>query len=155
MIKEVRHVGITVTDIEKSLKFYKDFLGFEENRIMNESGKHIDNMLSLENVNVKTVKLSLHNTITLVELLEFRSHPKKAEENLSITRIGTSHFALTVENLDQIYQDWKKRGIEFNSEPQISPDGYAKVVFCHDPDRNSIELVEVLNEDVLNTKNMV
>ena len=34
--------------------------------------------------------------------------------------------------------------IQFNSSPQISPDGYAKVVFCRAPEGTMIELVEVL-----------
>ena len=77
MIKEVRHIGISVTDMNKSLKFYKDLLGFKIEREMNESGIHIDSMLSLDNVKVNTVKLSISETNnTLIELLQFISHSK-------------------------------------------------------------------------------
>ena len=53
---EVRHIGIVVTNIEKSLKFYRDLLGLKIERSMNESGEYIDNMLGFENVHVKTCK---------------------------------------------------------------------------------------------------
>ena len=53
----LRHIGITVTDLEKSLEFYRDILGFQVVRIMDESGAHIDKFSALEGVKVKTVKL--------------------------------------------------------------------------------------------------
>ena len=149
MIKEVRHIGISVTNMEKSLKFYRDLLGFKIEREMDESGSHLDNMLSLKNVNVKTIKMSIDGKGgTLVELLQFFSHAKKPEDS-EITRIGTSHFALTVNNLDEIYEKFKKEGIKFNSSPQTSPDGYAKVAFCLDPDNTLIELVQVLDPSIV------
>lgn len=58
MIKGVRHVGITVTNMEKSLMFYRDLLGLKIERNMDESGQHIDNMLSMKNVRVNTIKMS-------------------------------------------------------------------------------------------------
>ena len=54
---KVRHVGITVTELDKSLKFYRDVLGFTITREMNESGKHIDNFSDLKGVIVRTVKI--------------------------------------------------------------------------------------------------
>lgn len=149
MIKEVRHIGISVTDMDDSLRFYKDLLGFKIEREMNENGIHIDNMLSLDNVKVKTIKLSIgEENKTLIELLQFFSHPKDALKS-DITKIGTSHFALTVNDLDQLYSKLKNKGIKFIAPPQISPDGYAKVTFCLDPDNTLIELVEVLNASVI------
>ena len=149
MIKEVRHVGITVTNMEQSLKFYRDILGFKIQREMDESGSYIDNMLALDDVKVKTVKMSANNSDgTLIELLQFFSHPNKVE-NSKITRIGTSHFAITVENLDKIYLKLKNAGVKFNAPPQLSPDKYAKVTFCFDPDNTLIELVEVLDPSIL------
>tara|TARA_B100000959_G_C14862959_1_gene575031 strand:+ start:105 stop:566 length:462 start_codon:yes stop_codon:yes gene_type:complete len=148
MIKEVRHVGITVTDMKRSLEFYQNILGLKIEREMNESGKHIDNMLSMQNVSVNTVKMSINDGITLIELLEFKSHPQKSN-NLNISNIGTSHLALTVDNLDDIYEKLLANNIKFNSPPQFSPDGYAKVSFCYDPDGTLIELVQVLDSTVL------
>jgi len=38
MIKGVRHIGISVTNMERSLTFYRDLLGLKLERNMNESG---------------------------------------------------------------------------------------------------------------------
>ena len=150
MIKDVRHFGIVVTNMKRSLEFYKDFLGLKIERELHESGKFLDNMLKMENVNVHTVKMSVSGGTTLVELLEFESHPKSLSNNNAISNIGASHLAFTVDNLNDIYTKLKSVGVEFNAPPQNSSDGYAKVTFCHDPDGTPIELVEVMDSTIIN-----
>lgn len=149
LIKETRHIGITVTNMENSLKFYRDLLGLKIVRVMNESGQYIDNMLNMSNVKVNTVKMSANNGVTLIELLEFKSHPN-IPKDMQISRIGTSHLAFTVYDLEKCYDYLCKYGVKFNAPPQISPDGYAKVTFCNDPDGTLIELVQILDESILN-----
>jgi len=100
-------------------------------------------MLSLDNVQVRTVKLSANDNTTLIELLEFQSHNDNGVRNFYT--IGASHVAFTVENIEKLYQDLSKKDIKFNAPPQKSPDGLVKVTFCKDPDGTPIELVEILN----------
>ena len=73
MVRNVRHFGIVVSNVERSLRFYRDLLGLKIVTIAEESGSYIDNMLALSNVVVKTVKMSAQEGGTLLELLEF--HP--------------------------------------------------------------------------------
>lgn len=145
MIKETRHIGIAVTNMEKSLHFYRELLGLKIVRSMDESGECINNMLSLKEVKVKTVKMSANNGVTMIELLEFKSHPKE-KQSREIYEIGVSHVAFTVNNLNKTYEFLSKSGVKFNAPPQISPDGYAKVTFCQDPDGTPVELVEVMGK---------
>ena len=134
--------------------FYQNLLGLTIERNMNESGKHIDNMLSMKDVQVNTVKMSASDKgPTLIELLEFKSHPQPPN-HMNISKIGASHVAFTVDDLDKTYEKFTAAGVKFNAPPQNSPDGYAKVTFCHDPDGTPIELVQVLDPSVLEkTKN--
>ena len=148
MIKEVRHVGIVVNNMENSLKFYQDLLGFKIVRDMDEHGIYINNMLSLDNVQVRTVKLSAGTGNTLIELLDFKSHDDNDIRNFYT--IGASHVALTVDNLEDLYKHLTKNNVKFNAPPQKSPDGLVKVTFCNDPDGTPIELVEIL--DSIETK---
>ena len=141
MIK-LRHVGITVVDIERSLTFYRDLLGFKIHRDMEESGNYIDNFSGIKDIKVRTCKMTASDG-SMIELLQYRSHPGKARQKL-ITVIGCSHFALTVDDLDTLYRKLTDSGVNFNSEPQFSPDKYAKIAFCKDPDGILIELVQEL-----------
>ena len=142
MIKDIRHTGIVVVDLEASLYFYHNLMGFQIIKQMEETGDYIDNVLSLRNVKVTTVKMNLP-TGQMIELLKYHSHP--AEQRMQeIFGIGISHIAFTVEDLDIEYERLVNNGVQFNSVPQLSPDGYAKVAFCKAPEGTLIELVEVL-----------
>ena len=147
-MKTVRHFGIVVSDMERSLRFYRDLLGLKIVRVMDESGEYIDNVLSLQNVRVTTVKMSADSGATLVELLEFKSHPRQSRGDHEVCSVGPSHVAFTVDDLDAVYHRLSRAGIRFNAPPQLSPDGYAKVTFCQDPDGTLVELVEVLDATV-------
>jgi len=142
-MKAIRHIGIVVSNLDRALHFYKDLFNFEIVSDMEESGEYLDTILSLDNASVRTIKMKASGD-TLIELLYFRSHPITPEIK-NLTQIGCSHVAFTVENIDLEYEKLKKEGVIFNAPPQLSPDGYAKVTFCRDPDGTFIELVEVLN----------
>ena len=141
----IRHIGVVVTDIEQSLQFYRDILGFKILKKADESGTSIDNFLNIQNTNVTTVKMIDPNN-NILELLYFNSHPELSDTNKfrRLTEIGCSHFALTVNDLDTLYSTLKEQGIEFNYPPQVSDDGSVKVAFCRDPDGTFIEMVEEL-----------
>jgi len=137
----IRHTGIVVTDLEKSKIFYCNLLGFQIKKEVEECGKFINNLLDLTDVLVTTCKMTLENG-DMVELLYYKSHPEKPKEERRITEIGCSHIALTVKNLDEVYDRLLLSGVEFNNPPHYSPDNKAKVTFCKDPDGTFIELVE-------------
>lgn len=149
MVKTIRHFGIVVSDVERSLRFYRDLLGLKVVRVMDESGEYIDNMLLLQNTRVTTVKLSADSGLTLVELLEFKSHPHRTLGEREVCSVGSSHVAFAVDDLDTIYRRLLQAGVNFNAPPQLSPEGYAKVTFCRDPDGTLVELVEVMDQNVL------
>lgn len=143
-MKAVRHIGIVVSHMEDSLRFYRDLLGLKIVRKMKESGKYIDNMLGLKNVKVTTVKMSAENGSSLVELLQFKSPLPQKRKARKIDSVGPSHVAFTVDDIEGTYHRMFKAGVRFNAPPQLSPDGYAKVTFCLDPDGTGVELVQVL-----------
>lgn len=143
-MKEVRHTGIAVTDMERALVFYRDLLGLKVVKDFREEGDYIDSISGLSGVRVWMVKLTAADG-SMVELLQYLSHPRKSPDNPQICNIGCSHVAFTVDDISKEYARLLKGGVRFNCPPQISPDGYARVTFCHDPDGTSIELVEVLD----------
>ncbi len=130
-MKTIRHCGIVVSDMEKSLHFYRDILGLKIKVDALEEGEFIDTILGMQKVKVRTVKMAADEGDSLVELLFYHSQPK-----------GASHTAFTVENLDNEYKKLKDQGVKFISEPQVSPNGKAKVALCYDPDGVPVELVE-------------
>lgn len=144
-MKAIRHVGIVVKDLSRALYFYRDLLGFKIIKEKNESGDYINTICRIKVTAVTTVKLSADDN-NLIELLYFTA-PKSSEiQAKELTDLGFSHLACSVDNIEKEYKRLTKAGVNFNSPPQKSPDGYAKVAFCRDPEGNFIELVEVIGE---------
>tara|TARA_B110000003_G_C16190064_1_gene355016 strand:+ start:23 stop:457 length:435 start_codon:yes stop_codon:yes gene_type:complete len=144
MIKEVRHAGIVVSNLDVSVKFYCDLLNLKVKSIANEEGEFLDNMLSRKNVKNKVAKLTANNGTALIELIESESFSNVLPRDFFT--IGASHVAFTVDDLDKTYEYLLDNGVKFNAPPQKSPDGFAKVTFCLDPDNTPIELVEVIGK---------
>lgn len=143
-ITQIRHVGIVVVDLERALWFYRDLLGLVVQRRMKESGACIDNVLALENVTLETVKLGLEGEVTQVELLSFSSHEVQTHTSQRTLLAGPTHVAFSVDDLQSLYEDMKKEGVEFHCSPQLSPDGKVLLTYCKDPNGGLVELVEVL-----------
>ena len=111
MIKDVRHVGIVVTDMDVSLKFYKDLLGLKVKSLVDEEGEFLDNMLAHKNVKNKVAKLYAGDGNALVELIGSKSFANKKDRNFFT--IGASHFAFTVDDLQKTYEYLLENNVKF------------------------------------------
>lgn len=144
MITQIRHTGLVVANLEKSLYFWRDLLGFRVEKQTDESGSHIDAMMGLKDVRVTTVKMAAPEG-GMIELLHFQSHPDIPSWLGQPYSTGLTHVAMTVKNLDEAYEKLAKAGAVFNAPPQYSPDGAVKVIYCKGPEGVLLELVERLN----------
>ena len=144
MITEIRHFGIVVEDIEQSLSFYNRWFGFEAYRDADEKGDFIENILSVSNAHLRTVKMRSNVSDVLVELIDYINGETVNYGN-SVNQVGPTHIAFTVSDIDHMYEIMKKESVSFLSEPLESPDGYAKVAFCQAPEGTNIEMVEILD----------
>jgi len=143
MISAIRHTGLVVADLERSLHFWCNVLGFKLVKQMNEFGPHIDAMLGLHDVRVTTAKLAAPDG-NLIELLHFQSHPDQPQWNGKPYSTGFTHIALTVEDLDKLVLKLTNEGVNFPAPPQRSPDGFVKIIYAQGPEGLLLELVEVL-----------
>ena len=138
----VRHAGVSVRDLEKSLAFYRDGLGLTVRLQADESGPFLEEILGFPGVRVTTVKLGAEQGQTLVELLRYDKPRPSSAPGREVYDLGSSHLALTVTDLDGLYHRLTEAGVTFRSSPRMAPDGRAKVAFCADPDGTPVELVE-------------
>lgn len=139
----VRHAGLVVLDMEASIAFYCGQLGFQVARRMVETGPFIAALLGMPGAELETAKLSGADA-AMIELLHFRNPASRRGGELTLNRLGPTHIALTVSNLDDLHRKLTPQGIAFIGSPQVSPDGKAKVAFCRDPEGNYLELVEIV-----------
>jgi catechol 2,3-dioxygenase-like lactoylglutathione lyase family enzyme len=139
----VHHVGITVSDIGRSLDFYADLLGGERLGPYTRSGPRIDAVTGYPGVVVHQAFVRAPEGSTMVELLQY-------EKGSSVVidpdngHVGAAHVAITVTGLDDILARLRERGTEALSDPIVASDPMAghRCVYVLDPDRVRVELVE-------------
>ena len=141
----LRHVGIVVSNLEKALKLYKDYLGCQlVGHYSGLSGEYQDKLVGIKDVklNVTILKTQDNNRI---ELLEYENCNGKKRDPVLSNDIGASHFALSVQNIDELYNKRNDYDVSFISKPLKSPDGFVKVAYVVLMSECIVELVEVLD----------
>ncbi len=148
MIGRVVHIGVTVSNLEKSMDFYGNILGLKLTGKMVMKGKETDALFNMNNVEVKIAYFNGSDELLCppVELLEF-SNGVKADCDLNRTSI--SEICFIVKDIDAVYKKLKNKGVEFISEPQFfdfTKDGFgkSKAVYFKDNDGIILELMEYL-----------
>ena len=131
-IIKIRHVGIVTKNLKKSIKFWVDHMGFKIFKSIDEEGVHIDSITGKKKSSVKTVKLKGPNGY-MVELLYFKNNKSKNIKRTP-TSYGITHIAIQVDDIKKQYKRLKDLKYRFNSTPNITPDGYAKMNYfrAHD-----------------------
>lgn len=152
MLGKVLHIGLTVTDLEKSIKFYRDVLGLKLYGKIVMQGKETDDLFGVENlkVNVAYLNGSKNADCPPIELLEFSNIKPKNEEDAALNKVSISEVCFSVNNIDETYERLKSKGVEFLSEPKFfdftnQGFGKSKAVYFKDPDGIILELIENLS----------
>lgn len=143
-IMRPHHTGLTVRDLQRSLEFYRDVLGFEEVFGWNPRAPYIGELVGYPTVDLHATILRLPGSDVYLELLEYRNveteHVATANANP-----GTAHIAFFVEDLDELYQSLKEQGVASVSPPvtpTIGPNKDGRAVYMIDPDGFRVELIE-------------
>ncbi len=142
MVVGYRHTGIIVENMEQSLVFYQDFLGLEVIQEFWDDSDYICRITCLEDATAHFVKLRA-NDGTVLELLEYPTHRTQLQPQ-PIHNVGVLHIAFEVGDVDLAVSTLQDLGVRVLSNPEVSPEGIAKVCFCLDPNGIRIELVEML-----------
>ena len=120
------HVAIKVTDLEKSLAFWEQGLGFPE-------------MLRLKHDDGSTWLVYLRITDQVfLEIFPGAENDRAPGWNAN----GVNHLCLTIEDLEGTTQRIEAAGIKLTSPIKMGLDGNRQA-WIEDPDGNRIELMEM------------
>ena len=144
MALRLDHVGLSVSDLDRSIAFYRDLLGFELLRIVDcrPEGK-LGEVTGIPGACARLAHLSLGDGI--LELLEFsypRGRPIPPER--SMADIGHGHVCLASEDIVSDYLALKRSGVSFETEPLEYRPGVWMAYF-HGPDGELCELRQVVS----------
>lgn len=143
MIKGMDHVGISVSDLDRGLAFYRDLLGMEVVVQGAFDGEQYETLLNLRGVRGRVVLLRRGNF--QIELFEFgHPDPKPSDSMRPVCDHGITHFCLEVTNIHEEYERLKAAGVHFHCPP-LKFFGKAFATYARDPDGNVFELFEMIS----------
>ncbi|MCH2124443.1 MAG: VOC family protein [Pirellulaceae bacterium] len=141
MLHPAVDLGIVCSDFDDSLQFYRDFLGFEE---VLDIQIPADVAVGAKLAPGKFRQVRLQAGHTLIKLMEIDSPP---EERSHAFQSGVRWLTFIVENVPELVEKLKVKGVQFMAEMISAPD--AKHVVCaKGPDGMLIELVQLYDRDL-------
>jgi len=140
------HTGITVSNLERSLVFWRDVLGFEFSHRTHQKGEMAEQITGVKGAELKlaVVKAPGGHKIELLEYLA--PSDRKKDGNLRPCDVGNVHVALTVEDLEPLLQKIAVSGWKAAGKPQPltkGPNAGKRVIYVCDPDGTTIEFMEM------------
>ncbi len=146
-IKGITHTGITVRNLEKSLPFYRDFLGLKQ--ISQPSDPVYDPnegpAVGVPEAIIRTVLLEAAHR-QLIELLEYTQPPSVIDKPMPQNTLGAHHVSFTVDDIEAWRDKLKDNSVDYNAEPKVIGPGMMegiKWLYFIDPDGIVLEFMEL------------
>jgi catechol 2,3-dioxygenase-like lactoylglutathione lyase family enzyme len=135
------HVGICVSDMERSLRFYRDLLGFAYEHTLHVEGEPSDTLLRLRGVKLDAAYLQRDGV--RIELLRFAGPPAPPARTRPMNEHGLTHLSFRVADLDVTLAALRAAGERVLDETIIRiPEFRSAACFVVDPDGQLVELVQ-------------
>ncbi len=137
------HTGFTVSDLERSLAFWREVLGFELSHRAHQTGKLASQITGVPGAEISIAVLKGYGH--KIELLEYLAPSDRKHLAPRPCDVGSVHIALLVDDLEAVLEQiaasaWKAAG-----QPQTlraGPNAGKRVVYVRDPDGITIEFMQ-------------
>jgi len=143
------HFSFTVSDLERSIAFYRDVIGMKLVHTMVHDQPYTSVQIGFADAHLKVAQLTIEGIPEsrsghLLELIEY-VNPRGAPTDTATNRPGSAHLAFQVDDLQAEYQRMKALGVRFKSEPVYITAGKNKggwTIYFLDPDDITLEMVQ-------------
>jgi catechol 2,3-dioxygenase-like lactoylglutathione lyase family enzyme len=138
------HIGMTVSDLERSIEFYSKWFGFEKQggtRFPPEFFQAADNLYQLpDDVYCDMAMISSKDQKCTIELFQFSN--VEATGTKEWQKTGIHHLAFQVADIQEWYEKMSADGVEFYFPPRerMKPGSGLYWSFFKDPDGTMIEI---------------
>jgi catechol 2,3-dioxygenase-like lactoylglutathione lyase family enzyme len=145
-VSRVDAIGITVKDMNRSVKFYSEVLGFKKISDNEFKGAEYEKLTGVFGLNIRVVRMQLGDEF--IELTDYltaggRSIPQDQKSN----DLFFQHIAIVVSDMDKAFQQLRKFNVEYvSTSPQTLPVSNVaaagiKAFYFHDVDNHNLELI--------------
>lgn len=148
-LRGVWHFSFTVSDLDRSVAFYRDLLGFTLVHVQEQDNAYTRRLVGFPDARLRVAQLAVPGQPRGVsshdlELVEYVS-PRGARRDRRICDPGAAHLAVTVLDARAAHERLAVSGVRFVSPPNAITAGVNEGGFaCYflDPDDIVLELLE-------------
>jgi catechol 2,3-dioxygenase-like lactoylglutathione lyase family enzyme len=143
-VSRVHHTGYTVSDLDRSLTFYRDLLGCEVVATQSKQGGYLAAIVGYPDAHVRMAHLRAPDSTHVIELFEYLA-PEPGRAETEPRNVGVAHLCFVVDDLAATYERLRDAGVDFFSPPVevdtgINTGGYS--LYLRDPDGIPMELFQ-------------
>jgi len=135
---QAHHVGITVSDLDRAVDFYRDVLGLSVVAEFSVSGEAFETGVDIEDASAQFAHLDGGGV--RIELVAY-DPAADAPSTLQLNDTGATHLGLEVDDLDVFYKELPST-VDTLSPPQTTETG-TRILFLRDPEGNLVEVLEL------------
>lgn len=146
-VREIGAIGLTVSNMERSVAFYRDVLGFEKVSDAEVAGPAYERLTGLAGLRARVVSMRLGaEHIELTEFLAPRGRAAPADSRSNDAWF--QHVAIITNDIEQGYLWLRRHKVrQVSASPQRLPDwnpnaGGIKAFYFRDPDGHPLEILE-------------
>ncbi|HEU4870762.1 MAG TPA: VOC family protein [Pyrinomonadaceae bacterium] len=147
VVERVGPIGMTVSDMDKSVEFYSKVLSFEKVSDVEVTGEDYERLQGVFGLRMRVVRMKLGDEfIELTEYLSPKGRPVPIDSRSNDRWF--QHIAIITSDMDQAYALLRQHKVEHASTgPQRLPDwnknaGGIKAFYFRDPDRHWLEILQ-------------
>ena len=143
MLTGLNHAGITVSDLDRSLVFYRDVLGLEVFVVAERTDATIGQIVGYPGARIKLAFCGIPGDSARVELLQYLE-PTGAANDGETFRPASGHVCFWVDDIEALHQRLVTAGYVPRSAAPVTilqgPNTGTRALYVRDPDGNTVEL---------------
>ncbi len=150
MISAIDHINFVVSDLERSVRFYTELLGFRESKRAHLEGEWIEKIVGLKRVVADVAFIVAPAGEPRIELLCYKTpEGESIPANSFANTVGIRHIAFRVDDIHAYAKKLRDAGVKLLGDPVIVPEtvvthdaGHKMLCYFHDPDGILLEITE-------------
>ena len=134
-----------MSDLGRSLVFYRDLLGCEVIATQEKEGGYLAAIVGYPEAHVRMAHLRVPGAEHVIELFEYLA-PAGTRADVEPRNVGASHLCFIVDDLPSLYESLREQGVDSFVSPPVEVDtGLNKggcALYLRDPDGIIVELFQ-------------
>ena len=156
-LKGTNHIGMTVADMDKSLKFYVDMIGCVVQSDSYVQNPAVSEGVGIANTSTRIAFLTIPGSDLNLEIIQYLNPASIKLPKRAMNDYGYTHICFSVKDVQAVTSALHSAGYSSISSlsvvDHISPTTDYGLVIFYDPDGNMVEFLQVIQTTVVTEAN--